>query len=147
MNAKMKLLLAGMIIAVVVVYVTYLGQSSSWQYYLVVDECQAQAERFTGKRLRVAGRIATGSLHISQDRRQATFVLSGDMQQIPVNCSGLLPDNLADSMDVVVEGTLQGDGHLQGQRVITRCASKYAPKDNTGSAAQAVESESPSWAK
>jgi len=34
---------------------------------------------------------------------------------------------------VVVEGVLQDDGHLQGQRVITRCASKYAPRDKSGS--------------
>jgi len=33
----------------------------------------------------------------------------------------------------VVEGVLQEDGFLQAQRVITRCASKYAPKDNSGS--------------
>jgi len=40
---------------------------------------------------------------------------------------GNAADNLAENMDVVVEGTLQDDG-IRGYKVITRCASKYEPK-------------------
>ena len=133
MNGKIKLALAGIISAVVVLYLLSLFLSTSWQYYLLLDECLEKPGRFFGKRLRVSGKVAGGSLTISEDRRKASFVLAGYTHQIPVNCSGPLPDNLSESIDVVVEGVLQEDGFLQGQRVITRCASKYAPKDNSGS--------------
>jgi cytochrome c-type biogenesis protein CcmE len=133
MNGKIKLALAGTISVVVVLYLTSLFLSTSWQYYLLVDECREQPGRFYGKRLRVSGKVAGRSLTISVDRRKASFVLAGHNHQIRVNCSGPLPDNLSENIDVVVEGVLQEDGHLQGQRVITRCASKYAPKDNSGS--------------
>jgi len=133
MNATIKLALAGTISAGVIFYLTSLFLSTSWQYYLLVDECQEKPDRFCGKRLRVSGKVAGGSLTISEDRRKASFVLAGHSRQIPVNCSGPLPDNLSESIDVVVEGVLQDDGHLQGQRVITRCASKYAPRDKSGS--------------
>lgn len=131
MNGAMKLALAGTISAAVILYVAFLGLSTTWQYYVLVDECQEQADGFRGKRLRVSGRVAHGSLSISEDRRKTCFFLAGDRHQIWVDCAGPLPDNLADCIDVVVEGVLQEDGHLQGQKVITRCASKYAPKDNS----------------
>ncbi len=128
MNAKVKLAVAGTVIAVVVVYVAFLGLSSSWQYYVLVDECASQVDQFRGKRLRVNGHVVKGSLQISADRREASFRLNGAKHEFSVTCAGPLPDNLADGMDVVVEGVLQNDTHLQGQKVITRCASKYAAK-------------------
>jgi len=128
--------LAGTVGAAVILYVAFLGLSTTWQYYVLVDECQEQSGQFSGKRLRVSGRVARGSLSISEDRRKTCFLLAGDTHQIPVECGGPLPDNLAECIDVVVEGVLQEDGHLQGQKVITRCASKYAPKDNSSQSAQ-----------
>jgi cytochrome c-type biogenesis protein CcmE len=127
---RLKIVLAATICGAAVIYVAHLGLSTTWQYYVLVDECQEQRERFHGKRLRVSGRVASGSLSISEDRRHASFVLSGEAHRIPARCSGPVPDNLAECMDVVVEGELTEDGQLRGQRVITRCASKYAPKED-----------------
>lgn len=133
MNTKIMLGLSATVSALVLLYVAFLGFSTTWQYYVLVDECQGQPDRFFGKRLRVSGRVAKGSLTISEDRRKTSFLLAGDTHQIPVTCAGPLPDNLAESIDVVVEGVLENDGHLRGQRVITRCASKYAPKNKSSS--------------
>jgi len=130
-NAKLALPVA--LLAGVVFYLAFLGYSTTWQYYMLVDECEPQVSQFQGKRLRVSGRVASKSLQISADRRTASFVLCGDKHEMPVRCSGPLPDNLTDCMEVVVEGVLQGDGHLRGQRVITRCASKYAPQQRPAS--------------
>ncbi len=126
MNVKGKMVVGATVLAGVIAYLAYLGASSSWQYYLLVDECVAQADRFAGKRLRVSGRVMAGSLNVANNRRQAAFVLEGTERKLPVSCRGTLPDNLAEGMEVVVEGALKTDGHLQGEKVITRCASKYA---------------------
>jgi cytochrome c-type biogenesis protein CcmE len=67
-------------------------------------------------------------LTIVDDRRRATFDLAGELHTLHVACRCPLPDNLAEGIDVVVEGTLQADG-IQGDKVITRCASKYQPAD------------------
>jgi cytochrome c-type biogenesis protein CcmE len=133
MGMNAKLVLAATILTGVIGYLAYLGASSSWQYYLLVDECVAQADQLHGKRLRVSGRVAVDSLHISDDRREATFLLEGNQHHLPVSYEGTLPDNLAEGRDVVVEGGLQGNGQLQGETILTRCASKYAPKDAAGS--------------
>jgi cytochrome c-type biogenesis protein CcmE len=107
----------------------YLGASSSWQYYVLVDECVVHADQLRGKRLRVSGRVAVGTLNPAPDRRGATFVLEGEAHRVSVCYPGALPDNLAEGRDVVVEGALKDDGHLQGETIITRCASKYAPAE------------------
>jgi cytochrome c-type biogenesis protein CcmE len=129
MKVKAKIAVGATIIAGVLAYLAYLGASSSWQYYLLVDECVAQAPQFAGKRLRISGRVVAGSLHIAGDRRNVSFSLEGAEHTLPVICRGTLPDNLAEGMDVVVEGALKSDGHLQGEKVITRCASKYAAEE------------------
>ncbi len=64
------------------------------------------------------------------DRRQAKFDLVGEMHKLHVSCRCALPDNLAENIDVVVEGTLHNKDIL-GQKVITRCASKYKQKDRS----------------
>ena len=125
MSASMKLVIGGAVLAIVTGYVAYLGASSSWQYYLTVDECVAHADRFTGQRVRVSGRVAPGSLEIRDDRSQATFVLCGTEGELRATCPAPLPDNLAEDMDVVVEGRLDKQDHLRGEKVLTRCASKY----------------------
>lgn len=109
-------------------YLAWLGASSSWQYYLSVDEAVADAAHLAGKRLRVSGRVTPGSLTVADDRRQATMKLAGERHTLHVACRCLLPDNLAEGIEVVVEGTMQSDG-IHGDRVITRCASKYQVKD------------------
>ena len=73
----------------------------------------------------MSGKISAGSLHIAADRGQASFLLAGSSEDLPVSYSGTLPDNLAESMEVVVEGRLEGEKLLRGEKLITRCASKY----------------------
>ena len=125
MSVSMKLVIGGTILAIVTGYVAYLGASSSWQYYLTVDECTAHTGQFTGRRVRVSGRVAAGSLHFRGDRAQAIFVLRGQASTLAVECPAPLPDNLAEDMEVVVDGTLERADFLQGRKVLTRCASKY----------------------
>jgi cytochrome c-type biogenesis protein CcmE len=114
--------------AVAIGYLAYLGAASSWQYYLSVDEAVADATHIAGKRIRVSGRVRNGSLTIVDDRRQAAFDLAGELHTLHVACRCTLPDNLAEDIEVVVEGTYQADG-IHGDKVITRCASKYQPAD------------------
>ena len=74
-----------------------------------------------------------GSLVITPDRREARFSLSEEGSKLPVVCTGTLPDDLspAKTMEVVVEGRMEDAGTLGqhvlmvGDKLITKCASKY----------------------
>lgn len=131
MGIRAKLAVSGVVIAATIAYSVYLGASSSWQYYLHVDECMAQADQFRGKRVRLSGRVATGSLKASPELRHASFDLEGTEHKVSVSYRGSIPDNLAEGREVVVDGTLASDGNFQCTTLITRCASKYAPQDSS----------------
>jgi cytochrome c-type biogenesis protein CcmE len=125
MLTQMKLMIGALVCALATAYLAYLGASQSWQYYMLVDECVQESATIAGQRLRVSGHVAPESLVVQSDRSQATFTLKGQRSSLIVSCRGPLPDNLAADMDVVVEGTLTSDGLLRGEKVLTRCASKY----------------------
>ena len=120
-----KLAVGAAVMALATAYLAYLGASQSWRYYVLVDECTQTPSTFAGQRLRVSGRVAAHTLVVRPDRGLATFTLEGQRSELSVSCDGPLPDNLAEDMDVVVEGTLQPSGLLRGEKVLTRCASKY----------------------
>jgi cytochrome c-type biogenesis protein CcmE len=131
MSPYAKLGLGAVIVACATSYLAYLGASTSWQYYVHVDECVQKQEQFVNQRVRVSGRVAADSLQVRDDRRGATFVLRGQQSMLPVHCQGIMPDNLAEEIDVVVEGTLEHASLLRGDRVLTRCASKYQASTNS----------------
>lgn len=114
----------GLIIGAATSYMAILGASTSWQYYLSVDEAVADIDHLAGKRARVSGRVVAGTLAIGADRREATFLLSGVGCTLPAMCNCSLPDNFREGIEVVVEGTLLPEA-IRGHKVITRCASKY----------------------
>jgi cytochrome c-type biogenesis protein CcmE len=135
MSTGMKLAIGLVVLAGATAYMAYLGASSSWQYYVTAEECLANADAMVGSRLRVSGRVAPDSLRLSADRSRAEFRLAAAEGSLPVVCSGPLPDNLAENVDVVVEGQLEPDGLLRGHKVLTRCASKYEAEDGERAAA------------
>jgi cytochrome c-type biogenesis protein CcmE len=135
MSTAVKLGIAACIVAGVTLYMAYLGTTTSWKYYLTVDECLADAPALIKQPMRVNGKIVVGSLDIATSRQQATFKMCGTDRELTVSCVGPLPDNLAENMDVVVEGRLDESGQLLGDKVLTKCASKYATEAKTAAAA------------
>ncbi len=126
MTATQRLFLGGVVITFATMALAYLGASSSWQFYLTVDELAADAASFRESRVRISGKVARDSLQIAPDRSQASFVLQGETAKLNVQYTGLIPDNLAEGIEVVVEGRLEDTGLVRGNKVLTRCASKYS---------------------
>ena len=75
--------------------------------------------------LRISGRIAAGTLAVADDRAQASFALEAGGKSLKVVYAGPLPENLAEGMAVLVEGRLDDARLFHGEKVLTRCASKY----------------------
>jgi cytochrome c-type biogenesis protein CcmE len=128
MSARLKLTAGAFVVAASIGYLAFLGAANSWQYYLSVDETVADAANLKGKRIRVSGRVTPDSLKISEGRCEAEFDIAGARKRLHISCRCAMPDNLAEDIDVVVEGVLQDD-RLLGHKVITRCASKYERRE------------------
>jgi len=138
-----KLAIAGLVIAGATAYMAYLGASSSWQYYMTVRECVENAREVGGRRIRVSGTILPGSLVVAPDRQEARFTLGEAGRSLPVVCTGQLPDDLspAKAMEVVVEGRMEGDCQFRGDKLITRCASKYNARKKEATAVAGLPPE------
>lgn len=132
MVSSRKLAVLATVFVAAVVYVAYLGASSSWQYYLTAEECLARGPALINARVRVSGRVAPGSLKIAPDRFHGTFALQAASARLLVSCNSSLPEQLAEGKDVVVEGRVVAAGSLAADRVITRCATKYQSKETQG---------------
>ncbi len=96
MSTTVKLGIAACIVAGVTAYMAYVGTTASWQYYLTVDECLADAPALVNQRIRVNGKVVVGSLEIAAGRQQATFKICESDHELSVSCAGPLPDNLAE---------------------------------------------------
>lgn len=135
MTTGRKLALAAVFVACAIIYLAYLGAAESWQYYLTVDECLKDTSIQSSGRLRVNGKVAAGSLHIADDRRHATFTLQGEKESLEVACTCPIPDNLAEKIEVVIEGSLKEQKKFAADKLITRCAGKYKSQNSTSEAA------------
>ena len=139
MTTGRKLAVASILVAGAIIFLAYLGAAESWQYYLTVDECLKDVSLHSGTCLRVNGKVAGGSLQIAPDRHQADFTLQGVKGSLAVTFSGSIPDNLAENMDVVVEGRIKNETQFHADKILTRCTSKYQSK--TSSSASVPHSE------
>lgn len=130
MTTGRKLILGAAVVAAVTAYLAYAGASSSWQYYLTVDECVARGPELTGSRIRISGRVAAASLKISETKRRAQFRLEGQAGDVDVICECAIPDNLAEGSEVVVEGQVERNQVVRGHKLLTKCASKYGSQES-----------------
>ena len=132
MKTRTKLIAGVCIIAAATAYMGYVGASASWKYYLTSEECVANASEFVGSRMRVSGKVAADSLQKTRGSGQVSFSLDSTSGPLKVVASEPLPDNFAEGMDVVVEGRLESPALFRGEKVLTRCASKYESQATGG---------------
>ena len=125
--------LTKIIIGIVVIggalgYLVYNAMQSSWAYYINVDEFAAKKELAQERTFRVAGTVEEESIARDLQKIQLTFNLKGELTSLPVSYMGTVPDNFAESRQVVVEGRLDSEGIFQAKKLLTKCESKYEAK-------------------
>jgi cytochrome c-type biogenesis protein CcmE len=130
MTAAHKLCLGGLVMTMATTSLAYLGASASWQFYLTVDELVDQTSSVRDGRVRLSGKVGPDSLRIAADHASASFILQGAESQLQVECRGIIPDNLTEGIEVVVEGYVDKPGLFKGDKVLTRCASKYDAREH-----------------
>ncbi|HXG33390.1 MAG TPA: cytochrome c maturation protein CcmE [Bryobacteraceae bacterium] len=101
------------------------GINETKTYYKTIEELNQMGENALGKRLRVAGDVASGS--IVRSGRQVRFVLVQNDRKLPVVYDGVdpLPDTFRDGAQALADGRLGPDGVFRASRIQAKCASKY----------------------
>ena len=139
----------GLAIAIIVVslgYLAYTGVQESKSYYVTIKELQKLGDDAYTKRLRVAGNVQPGSIHMSGT--SADFVIvekeeNQPEQMLKVSYKGTQPppDTFKDNAQALVMGNYGRDGVFHAHEIQAKCASKYAPKEQEQQAAPAQSSQ------
>jgi cytochrome c-type biogenesis protein CcmE len=141
MNRYYKFGIGACLLVAAIGYLMYAGLQQSSTYYFTIDEFLPRKSDLVGQGVRVAGRVAPGSL-VKQTSAKGTAMAFaiGDFkgadamgETLPVAFTGIVPDMFAEGRDVIIEGRYV-DGTLQAQQIMTSCPSKYEAKPGDANA-------------
>jgi len=110
------------------VWLAVTGGKQSQAYYKTVNEVKQMGNQAYGKRLRLEGNVAAGSIqHVGS---QTQFVLEYENTSMKVVYTGTdpLPDTLKDGAQALADGRLGQDQIFRAGTVQAKCASKYESK-------------------
>jgi cytochrome c-type biogenesis protein CcmE len=139
----------GAAVAVVVLLMSYLawtGVQESKSYYVTIKELHAMDASVYTKHLRVGGNVVPGS--IRKVGSNADFLLvevdpnTKERQEMRVSYKGTEPppDTFKDDAQALVVGEFGKDGTFHAHEIQAKCASKYAPQQQTGAGMPAADS-------
>lgn len=83
----------------------------------------------TGRRLRIGGLVADGSVHKAADGKSVTFDVTDKAHQVMVTYTGALPDLFREGQGVVVEGVREGNGNIVASSVLAKHDERYMPPE------------------
>lgn len=135
MNRYYKFGVGACLLVAAIGYLMYAGLQQSSTYYFTIEEFLPRKGELAGQGVRVAGRVAVGSLSKQTSARGTEMAFAiGDFkgpdamgETVPVTFTGIVPDMFAEGRDVIIEGRYV-DGTLRAQQIMTSCPSKYEPK-------------------
>jgi len=74
---------------------------------------------------RVYGKVQAGSITRDPDGIGVFFAVTDGVRSVEVRYAREVPDTFKESGDVVVEGTLDGNGVFMAHNLLAKCPSKY----------------------
>src|SRR5207302_3636966 len=137
---------AMVVIVLALGYLSYTGVQESKSYYVTIKELRGMGDGAYTKRLRVAGNVLPGS--IKRSGTNVNFALTENDQVLNVVYAGTEPppDTFKDNAQALAEGSFGHDGVFHAKQIQAKCASKYAPQQQTTPAAGSKMSALPQTA-
>ncbi len=129
MLKKKGFLFGGIIVFIAIGYLGFMGFQSSSTYYYTVSELMERVSSIYDQNVRVNGWVSPGSVEQEPGSRTLRFTMTEGERSLPVVYHGVVPDAFKVGSEVIVEGYLNSDGVLQSDTILTKCPSKYVPKD------------------
>jgi cytochrome c-type biogenesis protein CcmE len=127
-----KWIIGAVLIAIGAGIVLATSLPKSTQYYVTVDELMSDRPLYSGKQLKVAGKVTAGSVQKQDQSLRWRFRVESENKDVWVNYRGAMPDTFKEGADVVVTGTFETTGELTAVNVLAKCASKYEEKLEPG---------------
>jgi len=120
-RANKKLLFAIVIVVAAVGILMGTSLKGALSYYVTVDELKAKGGAEYGDRVRVGGKVVTGTI-VKDSANNLSFAIyhSDVANTLPVRYKGIVPDIFGDDKDVIVEGRWNTDGSFYATNLISQ---------------------------
>ncbi len=147
---RMKFVLGGLLILAAVVYLIASSTQASAEYFMTVEELQAQKDSVIGKNLRVSGAVIGDTIQYDPETLTLTFTVAhvtGDNKEIEaqgglaevlkqavndpnrprlqVVYHGPRPDLLRNEAQAIMTGHLGEDGIFYADELLLKCPTRY----------------------
>ena len=82
-----------------------------------------------GKRFRLGGLVAGGSVSRAGDSLAVTFDVTAGAATVPVRYDGILPDLFREGQGIIAIGALSTQGHFEAAEVLAKHDENYMPPE------------------
>jgi cytochrome c-type biogenesis protein CcmE len=82
-----------------------------------------------GKRFRLGGLVADGSVSRGSEGLAVTFVVTDGVASVDVQYDGILPDLFREGQGIIAIGELRPDGHFEAAEVLAKHDENYMPPE------------------
>ena len=128
-RARMRLIgVTAIIVIVIAVLVITLGNKTVAQFSTVSEVAKGATK--SGERVKIGGAVVAGSWNKQSSPMKFTIKEENDTAgtgpTIAVVYSGTAPNTFGDGVVAIVTGTLDNQGVVQANEMITKCPSKYS---------------------
>lgn len=124
----------GFIIGITIIVLTFgflviRGLDKSMMTYVEVSQIKSEPQMAQKGVMQITGIVQPGTVQTSGGGKHLSFLLQ-DMKEpslsIPVDYTGIIPDNFKPGLQVIVQGKLsQQDQTIQAEQILVKCPSKY----------------------
>lgn len=147
---RSKFIIGGFLILAAVVYLIFSSTAQAAEYFLTVDEINAQRDSVLDRNLRLSGAVLGDTIHYDPQTLTLTFEIAhvpGDnadieaqgglaavlhaavtdptRSRIKVVYVGPMPDLLRNEAQAIMTGHLGADGIFYAEELLLKCPTKY----------------------
>ena len=145
-----KFIIGGVLILAAIVYLIASSTKAGAQYFLTVDELQAQQAAMTGRELRISGAVLGDTIQFDPETLDMTFevvhipgdnkeieamgglaevlhaaVMDPNRNRLKVFYNGPKPDQIKNEAQAIMTGTLDDQGVFHADELLLKCPTRY----------------------
>jgi cytochrome c-type biogenesis protein CcmE len=157
---RYKFIMGGLAVLAAVVYLIFSSTSASAEYFMTVDEVQAEGSAAVGKNLRLSGAVIGDTIQYDAETLTLTFevahvtadnaeieaqgglaevlyqaVNDPTRHRVKVVYEGVKPDLLRGEAQAIMTGQLDADGVFHAEELLLKCPTRYeeaVPEQSAG---------------
>lgn len=133
-KAKNQRLVLALLAVVAIVGAALLAMSAlkdqAAYFYTPADAKKDHVE--VGRAVRLGGMVQKGSIQRQPDGVTIRFVVTDNVETVPVRFTGIVPDLFKEDSGVVAEGSFQPDGSFLATNILAKHDERYMPPQVAG---------------